>query len=627
MRKLLTMLRNACLTSLVTVLSLTIFTHTVQSQWPEVPAVDLSKFKPSDFTDEELDMPYYLYHFHTFANSVLETGPNKGFINIAVWRATENNKPYNARIMENILSLAYFYCTKRPWNIYYASPALRPRLEAALSYWIHSQNADGRFSEYGPQQWNLPATAFSTKFMGETLRLLKSGPAIDPEILQNAIATDRKAIMAVLTIEDLYKHGKDYSNQYTNVWAGALAYMSLFPDAEIKRLLIERIKQSTNDFQSPAGFFYEAGGTDFGYNFNTHHSNLWMAYNYSRGTALAQEFTDEEKRYYSWISYNAVPEPGSIYYTINREIEMRQKATTTGSYFTTSPLGEAVPGIRAFNMNSAEKKKAIADARKSLEQNWPNVQPLTTGSFSAFSPYAFLHRTHYQWYPSPQQKEAAVKNLPYIKSNRFVHQKMDSRNPTVFTYVRQPGYYACFNSGPQLKPQQRYGIGLLWHPKAGSFLQSQTDTENAAWGTQPDGGKLYEANTLDALFSINNKTIHPTPGSHDLPAGTLTATYQLGEAGKKSIVFRDQSIEVTIQQPGHFTEYIPLLVSSSDNIKIISPGKVQLKKPGGTIDILYDATAKATLKETTLKSGTQQVTVLQLESNDKLGYSFSTMTP
>jgi hypothetical protein len=617
------MLRIACRAAIVLIISLTVCIQEVQSQWPEVPAVDLSKFKPSDFNDDELDMPYYLKHFQTFANGVLETGPDKGFINIAVWRTPDVNKTYNARIMENILSLTYFYCTNRPWNIYYASPALRPRLEAALSFWCRIQNADGRFSEYGPQKWNLPATAFSTKFMGETLRLLKTGPPIDPVILQNAIAADRKAIMAVLTMDDLYEHGKNYTNQYTNVWAGALAYLSLYPDAEISSRLVERIKQSANDFQSPAGFFYEAGGTDFGYNFNTHHSNLWMAYHYSRGTRLAKAFIEEEKKYYNWISYNAVPDQGTVYYTINRAIEMRQKATTTSSYFILSPLGEAVEGVRAFNMSKPEKEKFVAAARKNLEQNWPNVQSLTTGAFSAFSPYAFLHRSHYQWYPSTPQKEAAVKDLPYIKSNRFIHQKMDSRHPTVFTYVRQPGYYACFNSGPQLKPQQRYGIGLLWHPKAGSFLQSQTETDDAAWGTRPEGGRLYEADTLDALFFINNKAITSTPGSHDLKSGTLAVSYKLGTTGKKSIVFRDQMIEVTIQHPGHFIEYIPLLLNSTDSVSIISPGKVTLKKAGGTIYILYDAAAKAVLKETTLKSGVQRVLVLTIESSSTLRYTFT----
>ncbi|HEX6427112.1 MAG TPA: hypothetical protein VF008_05475 [Niastella sp.] len=615
--------RIACRIAIVLIISLTLSFQVVQSQWPEVPAVDLSKFKPSDFTDDELDLPFYLKHFHTFANGVQETGDNKGFIKINVWRTPDVNKPYNARIMENILSLTWFYCTNRPWNIYYASPALKPRLEAALSFWCSIQNDDGRFSEYGPQKWNLPATAFSTKFMGETLRLLKSGPPIDPAILQNAIAADKKAIMATLTMEDLYDHGKDYSNQYTNVWAGGLAYLSLYPDAEINRRLVERIKQSANDFQSPAGFFYEAGGTDFGYNFNTHHSNLWMAYHYSRGTPLANAFAEEEKKFYSWISYNAVPEQGTVYYTINRAIEMRQKATTTSSYFILSPLGEAVEGVRAFNMSKPEKEKSVTAARKNLEQNWPNVPPLTLGLFSVFSPYAFLHRSHYRWYPSPQQKEAAVKDLPYIKSNRFIHQKMDSRHPTVFTYVRQPGYYACFNSGPQLKPQQRYGIGLLWHPKAGSFLQSQTDTDDAAWGTKPEGGKLYEADTLDALFLINNKAVTSTPGSHDLKAGTLSVSYKLGTTGKKSIVFRDQTIEVTIQHPGQFTEYIPLLLNSTDSAHIISPGKVALKKQGGTIYISYDAAAKAVLKETNRNVGLQRVMVLYFECSDKLGYSFT----
>ena len=615
--------RIACYPVIALIVLFTGWLNPVQSQWPAIPDIDLSKYKPADFTDAELDLPYYLKHFHTFANSVVETGPDKGFINISVWRSPEDNKPYNARIMENMLSLAWFYCTNRPWNIYYGSPALRLRLEAALSFWCHSQNADGRFSEYGPQKWNLAATAFSTKFMGETLRLLKSGPAIDTAILQNTIAADRKTIMAVLTREELYESGKNFSNQFTNVWAGALAYLSLYRDAEIKSQLEARIKQSASDFQSPAGFFYEAGGTDFGYNFNTHHSNLWVAYHYSHGTPLVNEFIEEEKRYYNWICYNAVPEPGTDVYTINRPIEMRQKTTTLFSYFTATPLGETVAGVRAFEQNTMEKKKSVEEARKKLEQNWPNVVPLATGDFSTYSPYTFLHRNLYQWYPSPQQKEAAIKQLPYIKSQRFIHQKMDSRNPTVFTYVRQPGYYACFNSGPQLKPQQRYGIGLLWHPKAGSFLQSQTDTYDAAWGTQPNGGKLYEADTLDALFSINNKGITPTPGSHDLTTGVLTVSYSLGSTGKKSIVFRDKTIEVAIQHPGHFTEYIPLLLNSTDEASIVSAGKATLKKAGGIINISYDANATAHLKETTLKSGQQKVMVLIIESSDKLNYTFN----
>ena len=112
------MTRIACRTAIAIIVLLTVFIQAVQSQWVEVPAIDLSKFKPSDFTDDELDMPYYLQHFHTFANSVVETGPDKGFINIAVWRTPDVNKPFNARIMEKIIQTSTPMCGLAHWLIY-----------------------------------------------------------------------------------------------------------------------------------------------------------------------------------------------------------------------------------------------------------------------------------------------------------------------------------------------------------------------------------------------------------------------------------------------------------------------------------------------------------------------------
>ena len=101
--------------------------------------------------------------------------------------------------MENILSLAFFYSTKRPWNQYYASPAVRLRLEAALDFWCRMQHSDGRFSEYSPQRWNLPATAFATKFIGEALALLHGGPPIDAKLYERVVKANRRAIRIVMT--------------------------------------------------------------------------------------------------------------------------------------------------------------------------------------------------------------------------------------------------------------------------------------------------------------------------------------------------------------------------------------------------------------------------------------------
>ena len=68
----------------------------------------VADFSPADFADGELDLPYYLSHFHRVANAVEMDGPDRGFINISVWRRPKDNKPHNARIMENILALAFF---------------------------------------------------------------------------------------------------------------------------------------------------------------------------------------------------------------------------------------------------------------------------------------------------------------------------------------------------------------------------------------------------------------------------------------------------------------------------------------------------------------------------------------
>src|SRR5580704_8204563 len=249
----------------------------------EVPPFDPSKLKPSDFSDADLDMPYNLTYLPRIANSIETEGPNRGFTNISVWRGTGQLHPYNTRIMESILTLAWFYASQRKWNQYYANQALRVRLELALEYWCNLQSSDGKFSEYGAQQWNLAATAFAVKFISEALRLLKTGPSITPALHTRAVDSCRKAVHATLYEPDLMSHGKSYSNQYTNIFAGGAAILSLYPDAALLARLKEQVEASPADLQSPCGYMYEANGPDLGYTLNTHHENLQMAYSYWKG--------------------------------------------------------------------------------------------------------------------------------------------------------------------------------------------------------------------------------------------------------------------------------------------------------------------------------------------------------
>lgn len=595
--------------------------------WTKVPAADWSKLRPEYFADDELDLPYYLSNFHRVANSVVETGENRGFIDIVVWRNRENNKPYNARIMESILSLAYFYSTKRPWNQYYASPAVRQRLEASLEYWCKLQSPDGRFSEYGPQQWNLAATAFATKFMGQTLTLLRGGPPIDSGLLARVAAGDRKAIRFVLTDPDMYRHGKNFTNQYTNAWAGALAYIKLYPDAEIATLVRQNIRQNSPVFQSSAGYFYEAGGPDWGYNLGTHHSNLTMAWHYARGTDLGKILVGEEKNYVDWLSYNAVREPDGSGFTMNRAIETRQRKPflDAGEIIRNQEgqgqrlLASQVELARAFVPSREEIDRVRAQRRAELVQNWTRFKDLGVGEFNAFSPYAFLHRSHENWYPTEAQRDAAIKALPYQR-RQFVHQRVDNRSKLVFTFVKQPAYYAIFNSGPHLTSQQRYGLGLVWQPEWGTLLQSQTGTTEAAWGTiLGERPAVYESDSIDADFSIDGKHIAIEPGNRDLPPGVLTAKYIFSDQGEKILRFDERQITVEVHHTGALRENIPLLVGKDDKLSVKS-GEVTLARAGKVFSIKFEAPVRAETVETKLTVGPRRVVTVSLKSQNDLVY-------
>jgi hypothetical protein len=537
--------------------------------WEKVQPVDWSKIKLDDFSDDELDLPYFLHHFHTVANAVLEEGPARGFMTIPVWRGRDKNQqaPYNARVMESHLTLAFFYCTDRPWNPYFGAREVRDRLEAMLAFWCEMQNDDGRFSEYKEQGWNLPATAFATKFMGQTLTLLdraKDKAPIDPALHKRVIEADRKAILAVLTREDLYQHGKRFTNQYTNVFAGATAYLALFPDEkEIPPLLEKKFADADRDFRSPAGYFYEADGPDFGYTLYTHHSNARMAYHYTRGKPIGDTLENQEAAWNQWLGYNLLREPDGEVFVFNRAIQTRQNQTHWERQ--DGPFAETVEAARAFAASREERDAWVKVKRDELAKSWGNFPDLPIGKPGyPFSPYNFLHRDHKTYYPPQAERDAAVAKLPYLASDRFIKQLKDTRKPAVCTFVRRPTYYAAFNSGPQITDQQRLGLGIIWSPKFGALMQSQTGSDPHAWGTRAGGARnVYEAGDVNATFADDFTKAH----------------YRLGSVGSKTVVFDEGGIDVLIEHPGAFTEQIPFL--RLDRIELRSSPATPLKTKEG----------------------------------------------
>lgn len=597
---------------------------------PLVKTVDLAKIDPSLFTQEEWYVPYYLKNFAAVANSVVSKGNNRGFIDIVVWRTPDVNKPYNARIMESILSLAWFYTHQRPWNGYYGDPALKARLEAALTFWCNMQNDDGRFSEYAPQQWSLAPTAFATKFVGRALFLLHDGPAIDPAIMKRTQQALRKAFYISFTDTKLWDHGRNFTNQYENLWGGVLMYLRQYPDAEIEKLFHQRLDASMKEFQSPCGYFYEKNGPDWGYNLSTHHSDLHVAWHYVKGTALQHYIVDKTEKRYDWFTYNAVKEPGESRYYINKAVETRQQKWSVltdtlenPSAARWTPQAEFIPAARAFALSKEEYASATQKLYQRMRGQYPQVDELRQGQFWSFSPYAFLHNDLAMWLPSSAEKNKSVSNLPYLKRENFNEVRKDNRNNTVYTFVRRPTYYAIFNSGSILTSLQRYGLGLIWNPATGAVLQSQSNASVAAWGTKADGSEqVYEAGDVAATFTLDGRRWEASEGSNQ-PKGNISVQYPL-KSGTKTIELLPEKIKVTVLHPGAFTEVLPLLADNADAIRC-TDNSIILQSGKGTmiINVGPGASVKKLNDVISTRGGHKECYVVEISTKDKLEYELS----
>lgn len=589
---------------------------------PKVKEVDLSQIDPNSFSEQEWFMPYYLKHFAAVANSVVDTGENRGYFNLSVWRGSHNHHTYNARIMEGILSLVWFYCTERPWNIYYSDPALKKRIEASLQFWCKIQNTDGRFSEYETGKWSLAPTAFATKFIGRSLWLLeKQGPQIDEAIFKQARISLRKAIFVGFTHEGLWEHGRNYTNQFANLWGGALAYLDVWPDEEIEKLLKKRMKESMTEFQSPLGFFYEKGGPDWGYNLNTHHSDLQVAWEYA-DEELRELIIEKTKNWYEWFSYNALKEPQNSCYYINRAIETRQRKgfycnvdVEDPAYQRWTPQAEFVPMARAFEMSREEFENSNKRQYKEMLESYPEVAPLEVGEFNAFTPYAFLHHNMKMWLPSQKQKQEAIDNLPYLKNSGFVKLMHDGRSETSYTFVRTPKYYATFNSGKIITDQQRYGLGLIWTPQLGTIFQSQSKTDEASWGTKAkDSRQVYEASDLIP-------EVMPNPLETNQPFKPSVIQYKLGANGKKMITFDKNKIKVEINHPGSFKEIVPILISDDDLISK-DGGQITIATQTGLVVINSSEKDGIIIKDFEAGLEEKKCEVIDISAKDRLTYEF-----
>lgn len=567
--------------------------------WSPVPTVNFANLNASQFADNELEVPYYLRHFAQVANAVVETGPNRGFLNIAVNRNVADNQPYNARIMENQLSLAYFYTANRPWNPYRGNSSVRVRLEAMLDRWTRIQNQpgsgdgnfDGLFAEYNATGWNLAATGFGVMHAAEAIDLLRdSGLPFDATILENARISLRRALWAMFTRSDMRELARQYSNQFNGSYHAALIYLENWPDAALDDKFKQAVQDSATQDKSPAGFYFEEGGPDFGYS-SVHERNDIVALPRLRNrTDLLPTVIAADTSWNQWLASNYVLQPGlaSRAFLANAGLNTRTNHAVLTPQ--SRPLSEWVQRSRIFSLTDSEYASAVNTRRAQLQAEFGQWGPLSVPNSESYVP-SFVFgavRPLNTWHPTAAERTAAEADLGCFEAGSVNRQFHDPR-PVTVTTVKRPAYYAIVNTGRIRVPRQVYGLGLLWHPAFGVALQAVSNpisSNSWMWGTRRTGvAGTYETSDIMAAVTVAGSSVIPISGVRTLPPGDVGVTYSLSSYGQKTIQLSGDNIQVALTHSGSFTELLPLAHATDATISTTT-NRLVLQRPNGSSFLL-----------------------------------------
>jgi len=164
-----------------------------------------------------------------------------------------------ARFQEALCTLGFLYATELQGNEYHASPKLLGWICDGLRYWSSIQYGDGSFDEAYPYERSLAATAFTTFYVGETLKFLDD--ALPSDVRQETMEAIKKAGTWLCNNDET--HGF-LSNHLAAATAALYHVYQLTGDdtyARRSRYFLEKILSH----QSKEGWYDEYGSADPGY--------------------------------------------------------------------------------------------------------------------------------------------------------------------------------------------------------------------------------------------------------------------------------------------------------------------------------------------------------------------------
>ncbi|MEO3824040.1 hypothetical protein [Actinomadura sp. B10D3] len=488
----------------------------------------------------------YLVSLAPMTNDISDGGADHGFFTGGWWRTPASAT--NARVQEHVLTLAWFYAKTRSWNPYGGDPALLAGLDAALGHYLGLQHPDGSWPEYSAGEHSLAATGFALGYLSKVQSLLRSSNALPARRARITVAL-RKAMAWLLdpSNESAWQSDLTFSNQVTAGLAGSALALRQDPDPALRTRFTTAIGRLAADGQSPAGFFYEKTGADMNYNFEVMLPELadcWRQSGDPRLISMASAYTD-------WLGYNMLREPDGSGWITNIAPSSR---TSTLFYDDTRPDPERtalngqfvpdVPSLGAF----LSAREDLAAARAAWAADPAPIPALVKQDTS---PRIIAHGFYGERFATRKAKRQAIARLPYLASEHFTERRADLGQEFLFLR-RRDLYLGGYFGTRRATTVSRTGLAFLWHPVAGTVIQSLNDNDHGCWATVFPG-QVADADGPQPVEFLGGS---PYAFRFRTPTSSVVTTVTAG----------DGRLTRSVRATAAAGEQIPLVLRASDTV-------------------------------------------------------------
>ncbi|MFB4271258.1 hypothetical protein [Nonomuraea sp. GTA35] len=616
---------------------------------PEVAALDPATIDLADFTGLEQQIAPYLGNLARLANSVNDdSATDHGFITCNCWRAGQG--PNDARVMENVLTLAYFYTADRPWNPYHRDAALRGRLEAALRFMLGTQNADGSFPQGSGDLHSRAATGFALELYAIMLELLDADGTLDPALVAKLTAAMKAAGTWFLEDEEVWgPRGAQFANQVAGGLVGISRLLGRFGDADLRARFEQRLAEHEKVSQGEAGFFRD-GTVAHRYSIEVESEDLagWA------DPATRPVIDRMQARYLDWAQYNLLYDQGLDGYFINTAADSRHRGW---NYADELPIGSnnlwgsVIPQARAYSPTREEiEERRAAFARAGWQTS---VAPLIAPTWAYLDPAVVRDvALGEEYYPTGAERRAAISTLRPYAGAPYTEHRADAVTGQQFIFAKRPSYVVGLGFGKHVNTQygfwdnQRFGLGHLYDPKLGVVVQGQNAPQIGAPRTRPVDAELSWGTGWTAADGVHFDSYdQPVPaffrdGAPVDPAAAgdlddLEIRYAAA-GGTKSVTLGDR-LRVRVEAGSTpFFERIPLVLEKGDTLRWIGGGPVAVgsraeardvsgvvvSRDGRSVEIRWSGAGSAVLWPSSfpVAGGRRALQVLDLKATGTLAY-------